>query len=403
MSARRNRLAHLLPLAVTFLLASCTGSTEVCDPNDALCGDNGGGVPQASIADVAVTEGDAGTVDAVFTVTLSATSGQTVTVDYATADGTAVAPGDYTPASGRLTFSSGSRTRTITVLVQGDLIDEVASETFTVALSAPTNATIGDGSATGTITDDDNCPVLGTLVVGAFVSGALGPGDCQLVLQLYLDHWTLEVATQSTIQIDLVSNDFDAFLGLDDGSSMLLDSDDDSGVDTNSRIVATLSAGTYTILASSFAAGETGNYQLSVGFPAPVISNLSMPLVQVSDPACVPVNGGSSFNISFDFTDADGDVTAGGSSVDWFFVFLPSGTAGGLVPSVSFTGTSSSGTVAWGTCTVFGPDTSVDITVSLTDDAGLTSNSLQINVPRPPLAPAGASPSAVATARLPGG
>ena len=85
--------------------------------------------PSLSISDVTVTEGDGGTVDAVFTVTLSAASGQTVTVDYATADQTALSPGDYTATSGTLTFTPGQTTQQITVAVQGDTLDE-PNETF---------------------------------------------------------------------------------------------------------------------------------------------------------------------------------------------------------------------------------------------------------------------------------
>ena len=105
-----------------------------------------------------VTEGDAGTVTATFTVTLSAASGKTVTVDYATANGTATAPADYTATSGTLTFTPGQTTKTIDVAVQGDLLNE-ANETFTVTLTNPTNATIATTpSRTGTITDNDPLP-----------------------------------------------------------------------------------------------------------------------------------------------------------------------------------------------------------------------------------------------------
>ena len=66
-----------------------------------------------SINDVTVTEGNSGTVNANFTVSLSAASGQTVSVDYATADGTATAPGDYTAAGGNLVFAPGQVTKTV--------------------------------------------------------------------------------------------------------------------------------------------------------------------------------------------------------------------------------------------------------------------------------------------------
>ena len=111
-------------------------------------------LPSLSINDVTVTEGNSGTVNAVFTVTLSAASGQTVGVNYATADGTATQPADYTSTSGSLTFTPGQTTRTITVPVIGETVPE-ANETFFVNLSGATNATISDNQGLGAITNDD--------------------------------------------------------------------------------------------------------------------------------------------------------------------------------------------------------------------------------------------------------
>ena len=111
-------------------------------------------LPSLSINDVTVIEGNAGTVNAVFTVTLSAASGQSVQVNYATADGTATQPADYTNTSGTLTFTAGQTTRTITVPVIGETVPE-ANETFFVNLSGAVNATIADNQGLGTISNDD--------------------------------------------------------------------------------------------------------------------------------------------------------------------------------------------------------------------------------------------------------
>ncbi len=111
-------------------------------------------LPALSINDVSLTEGNTGTTLAVFTVTLSASSPQTVTVQYATADGTASAASDYTATSGTLTFAPGVTSRTVTVAVTGDTRSE-ANETFFVNLSVPSNATIADGQGQGTIVNDD--------------------------------------------------------------------------------------------------------------------------------------------------------------------------------------------------------------------------------------------------------
>jgi glucose/arabinose dehydrogenase/PKD repeat protein len=110
--------------------------------------------PAIRINDASVVEGDRGTVNAVFTVSLSAASAQTVTVRFATADGTARSGIDYLGVSGTMTFPAGTLTRTIPVPVLGGKHKE-NDEVFFVNLSAPVNATIRDGQGRGTIFDDD--------------------------------------------------------------------------------------------------------------------------------------------------------------------------------------------------------------------------------------------------------
>ena len=116
-------------------------------------------LPSLSVNNVTVAEGNTGTVAATFTLTLAPASGRTVSVDYATADVTAIAPGDYTAGSGTVTFAAGETTKQVTVLVNGDTLDE-SNETFTVNLSNAPNATIADSQGVGTITDDDPLPTL---------------------------------------------------------------------------------------------------------------------------------------------------------------------------------------------------------------------------------------------------
>ena len=114
--------------------------------------------PSVSIGDVIKSEGNSGSTTLLFPVTLSTSSTQSVTVNFATQNGTAIAGGsvpfDYTARVGTLTFLPGQTTRNISVIVRGDLYSE-ADETFTLNLSNANNATIDDGSATGTITNDD--------------------------------------------------------------------------------------------------------------------------------------------------------------------------------------------------------------------------------------------------------
>ena len=114
-----------------------------------------GSIPDLSINDASIIEADEATTKIVFTVSLSAISSQTVTVQYATADGTANAPGDYTavPLSS-LVFNPGEVSKTIVVAVQGDTSFEL-DENFLLNLSNPVNATIADGRGIGTIVNND--------------------------------------------------------------------------------------------------------------------------------------------------------------------------------------------------------------------------------------------------------
>ncbi|MGD9099252.1 MAG: Calx-beta domain-containing protein [Anaerolineae bacterium] len=97
---------------------------------------------------------------ATLTVTLSAASGLTVTADYATSDGTALAGDDYVVISGILTFSPGVTSRVFAVSILDDALEE-DDETLTLTLGNPSNATIGTNNpATLTIFDDDGPPTV---------------------------------------------------------------------------------------------------------------------------------------------------------------------------------------------------------------------------------------------------
>ncbi len=109
--------------------------------------------PVVSIADASVGEGNSGATLA-FAVTLSKSWKQPASVSYTAANGTASSPADFASASGKLTFAPGETQKMINVSVVGETLYE-QDETLTVSLSGAVQATIGDGSATGTITNDD--------------------------------------------------------------------------------------------------------------------------------------------------------------------------------------------------------------------------------------------------------
>src|SRR5262249_15772252 len=110
--------------------------------------------PIITIGDASVTEGDGGVRTLSFTVALTRESAQAVSVDYATADGTATAGQDYEAISGTLVFAPGETTKTITIYITGDREAE-DKETFFVELSQAENAILRDALGMGTIFDDD--------------------------------------------------------------------------------------------------------------------------------------------------------------------------------------------------------------------------------------------------------
>ncbi len=111
-------------------------------------------VPAVSISSVNMVEGNAGTRYMTFNVSLSEPSTQTVTVNFATANGTAAAGSDYTATSGTLTLRAGATIADVRINVLPDRVVE-ANETFSVVLSTPAGATLGTYTGRGTILNDD--------------------------------------------------------------------------------------------------------------------------------------------------------------------------------------------------------------------------------------------------------
>ncbi|MGY0675014.1 putative Ig domain-containing protein [Xanthomonas campestris] len=132
---------------------------------------NDDALPSLSIDDVSVNEGNSGTTTATFTVTLSAASGQTVSVNYASADGTATAGSDYVARSGTLTFAPGTTAQGVAITVNGDTALE-PNETFSVGLSGASNASIARATGAGTILNDDVVVTVGPASLPAATAGS---------------------------------------------------------------------------------------------------------------------------------------------------------------------------------------------------------------------------------------
>jgi Calx-beta domain len=134
--------------------------------------------PELFLADASAAEGGSGTTPLSFTVTMTPASAGDVTVDYATADGSAAAGSDYAAATGTLTILAGQTSGSITVDVTGDTVPEPA-ETFTLTLSNPAGAKIVTGVATGTIQNDDRTPTAITLKLVKGSKTIAGKGTIQ--------------------------------------------------------------------------------------------------------------------------------------------------------------------------------------------------------------------------------
>ena len=197
--------------SVTFGFQATPGSGGTSASGFIINGHDAGtpGLPSLSVANASVNEGNSGTHDLAFTIALSAASTAPVTVAYGTANGTATAGSDYTAASGTLTFAPGETSKVVHVQVSGDTAVE-ANETLRFNLSAPSGATIADGTATGTIVNDDTLP-LPALTIGnaRFAEGsAAAPGHAAFTV-------TLSAASSTPVSVHYATADGTAHAGSD--------------------------------------------------------------------------------------------------------------------------------------------------------------------------------------------
>ncbi|BCM94044.1 hypothetical protein IAD21_05940 [Abditibacteriota bacterium] len=172
--------------------------------------------PTLTIGTASVREGDSGTVNLVFPVTIDADSEQTLTVQYATADGNSatasqnatIADNDYVATSGTLTFAPGDRSQNITVAVNGDLNIE-SDETLRLLLTNPQHLMLGSTSTTGTILNDDTPPTFSNVAfVSTNVSVNEGVGSATITLKR-------TTGTDRVATIDYVTSNGTATAGAD--------------------------------------------------------------------------------------------------------------------------------------------------------------------------------------------
>ncbi|MBO1055424.1 MAG: hypothetical protein HEQ27_02390 [Dolichospermum sp. JUN01] len=226
-----------------------------------------------SINDVTLTEGNSGTKNATFTVTLSGETFQPVTVNYATANGTATAGSDYTATTGTLIFNvnPGETSKQITVSVLGDSLFE-GNETFFVNLSNAINANIADAQGQGTINNDD--VALPTITLAVSPTSVSEDGTTNLI---YI--FTRTGATTNTLTVNYgitgTANTSD-YTGATPGTgktitfaagastaTLTIDPTADTIVESNETVALTLATGTgYTIGTTTAVIGTITNDDL---------------------------------------------------------------------------------------------------------------------------------------------
>lgn len=172
-------------------------------------------LPEFSVANIAVVEGNSGTTAATFTVSASPAiaAGRTASVAYRIVAGTATAGRDFQVVNGgvgTLTFNPGESSKTVSVNVIGDRIRE-SNETFRIVLSGATGATLGVAEATATISDDDTSTTpVGSLPGLTFenVRASEDTGRATVVVRL-------SSASQSAVSVQYVTADGTARAGTD--------------------------------------------------------------------------------------------------------------------------------------------------------------------------------------------
>jgi hypothetical protein len=269
-------------------------------------GGAGPGLPSITLGDVTASEGNSGTTTLTFTLALSAASTQAVTVSFATSDGTAGSPADYTAASGSRTFAPGQTTQTVAVAVVGDTVPE-PNETFSVNLSAPVNAAVADGQGVGTIANDDLSSSSLSINDVSVTEGNSGATTATFTV-------ALSPASTQTVSVSWATANGTATAGVDY---------------TAANGTLTFAPGTVTRTVAVSVLGDTGpepNETFSVNLSAPVsatiadgqgagtIVNDDLPSLSIGD---VSVTEGNSGATSATFTVTLSTASAQTVSVNW--------------------------------------------------------------------------------------
>ncbi|MEH1922945.1 Calx-beta domain-containing protein [Nostoc sp.] len=250
--------------------------------------------PAISISDVSITEGNTGTTNANFTITLSNPSSQQVTVNYNTSDGTAnTVDSDYNSTPGTIIFAPGETSKTLSIGVIGDNKFET-DETFAVNLLSATNATITDSLGVGTIINDDNQPTIsisdvsvaegntGTTTNANFTISLSNPSYQQVTVNYNTSDGTAQVA----------DSDYNSALGTiifapgETSKTLSIGVIGDNQTESNETFAVNLSGATNAAIADNLGVGT-------------IIDDDNLTTVSISDVSFAEGNTGTTTNANF--------------------------------------------------------------------------------------------------------
>ncbi len=397
----------------TITVSGSSGSLTVTSATITLSDDDA--APTLSISSPSVTEGNSGSKNLTFTVSLSPASGKQVTVDWAEGTGgTATSGDDYTAITGgSLTFAAGTTSQTFDISVTGDVLDE-SNETVVATLRNAANATIGTATGTGTITDDDATPTTITLTVS---DNAVGEGDgaTTITVTATVDGAT-RFATAKTVSVSVAGSgtasavdfaavsDFDIQIaaGAASGSNTFtLTPTDDTEDETNETITVSGSSSGVTVNSATISLTDDD------GAPSSITLSVNDDAVSEDDGATTitvtaTVDGatrfaaattvsvsvaGSGTASAVDFaavTDFDIQIAAGAASGSETFTLTPTNdTADETDETITVSGTSGSLTVKSATITLSDDDAAPTLSIdspSVAEGAGGSTATLRFTV-----------------------
>jgi Ca2+-binding RTX toxin-like protein len=271
--------------------------------------------PFLTISNPTIAENNSGTNNLVFKVTLSTTSTQTITVNYATANNTATAGSDYIAKTGTLTFTPGQISQDIIISVNGDTAIE-PDETFLVNLSNPSNALITDNQGLGTITNDD--VTLPSITLAVSPSSVTEDGTQNLIYTFTRSGVTTNALTvnytlggTATLNTDYTrsgTNNTVTFAANSSTAKVTIDPTADTTIEPNETVILTLAAGTgYKVNTTTPVTGTITNDDFSK------LSINNITVVEGKDNNAiltVTVNNPNPQPISVNYTTAPIDATA---------------------------------------------------------------------------------------------